>query len=152
PLDWTAGAMLVADRFQFERWVTLVPPGGSASYDDALTHLDTTDVGLYGQLHWRWSQQAGLTAGLRTYRTSQTGSNQYWKTDAQQVRTQNVYTAPDLSTSSKGLLPRLGVDWQPDRDQFLYASVAMGQKFGGFNRAAQSQRSAQYATSPEKVT
>ncbi len=151
-LDWTGGAMVVADRFEFERWVTLVPPAAAASYDDALTHLDTTDAGLYGQLHWRWTDRLGLTAGLRAYRTAQTGMNQYWKTDAQQARTRSVYTAPDLSTSSKGLLPRLGVDWQPDPDQFLYASVAMGQKFGGFNRAAQSERSAEFATSPEKVT
>ena len=151
-LEWTGGAMVVADRFRFERWVTLVPPGAAASYDDALTHLDTTDVGLYGQLHWRWTEHFGVTAGLRAYRTAQTGSNRYWKTDSQQVRTHSVYAAPDLSTSSKGLLPRLGIDWRPDRDHFLYASVAMGQKFGGFNRAAQSERSAKFATSPEKVT
>jgi iron complex outermembrane receptor protein len=151
-VDWTGGAMVVADRFQFERWVTRVPPGGTASYDDALTHLDTTDVGLYGQARYRWTDEVGVTAGLRAYRAAQTGTNQYWKTDEDRLRTTTVYTAPDLSTSSKGLLPRLGVDWQRDRDLFLYASVAMGEKFGGFNRAAQSQRSAEFATSPEKVT
>jgi iron complex outermembrane receptor protein len=62
-----------------------------------------------------------------------------------------VYTATGLSTSSKGLLPRLGVDWQPSRDEFLYASFAKGQKFGGYNRATASERASTYAAHPEKV-
>ncbi|GAA0750964.1 TonB-dependent receptor [Ideonella azotifigens] len=152
-LDWTAGAMLVSDDFHFERFVSMTPPGAPASSNsDAITHLETTDFGLYGQLHYRWTERLGMTAGLRAYRTGQTGANQYWLADEQGEHTQNVYQAPHLSTASKGLLPRLGLDWQQDRDLFLYASFAMGQKFGGFNRAAQSQRSAEFATDPEKVT
>ena len=152
-LDWTAGVMLVADRFDFERLVDQIPPPPKARIDtDGVTHLETTDIGLYGQGHYKWTDRLGLTAGLRAYRTAQTGANQFWLVDAQHERTQQVYTAPDLSTSSKGLLPRLGVDWQQDRDLFLYASYAKGQKFGGFNRATASIAASSYAAHPEKVS
>jgi iron complex outermembrane receptor protein len=151
-VDWTAGAMLVYDRFDFERIVDQLPPPPKPRTDtDGVTHLETTDVGLYGQAHVRWTDEIGLTAGLRAYRTAQTGANQFWTVDAQHVRTDNVYTAPGLSTSASGLLPRLGLDWQASRDEFVYASFAMGQKFGGFNRATASERASTYAAHPEKV-
>jgi len=152
-LEWTAGLMLVSDRFDFERIVDQIPPAPKPRVDtDGVTHLQTTDLGLYGQAHYKWTDDIGLTAGLRAYRTSQTGANQFWKLDAQQVRVANVYTASDLSTSSKGLLPRVGIDWQASRDEFLYASFAMGQKFGGFNRANASEIASTYAAHPEKVS
>ena len=152
-LDWTAGAMLVSDRFDFERIVDQIPPPPKARADtDGVTHLETTDVGLYGQGHYRWSDRLGLTAGLRAYRTAQTGTNRFWLVDAQHERTQEVYTAPGLSTSSKGLLPRLGIDWQASRDEFVYASFAKGEKFGGFNRATASIAASTYAAHPEKVS
>jgi iron complex outermembrane receptor protein len=151
--DWSAGVMLVSDRFDFERIVDQIPPAPRPRVDtDGVTHLETTDVGVYGQGHYRWSDQVGLTAGLRAYRTAQTGSNRFWLVDADHVRTQGVYDAPGLSTSSKGLLPRLGIDWQPTRDEFLYASLAKGEKFGGFNRATASLAASTYAAHPEKVT
>jgi iron complex outermembrane receptor protein len=152
-MDWTAGAMLVSDRFDFERIVDQLPPPPRARTDtDGVTHLETTDIGVYGQGHYRWSDQVGLTAGLRAYRTAQTGTNQFWLVDADHQRTQQVYTAPGLSTASKGLLPRLGIDWQPSRDEFLYASFAKGEKFGGFNRATASVAASTYAAHPEKVS
>ena len=152
-LDWTAGAMLVSDRFDFERIVDQIPPPPKARLDtDGVTHLQTTDVGLYGQARWRWTDAIGLTGGLRAYRTAQTGANTFWLADAQHDRTQQVYAAPDLSTSSKGLLPRLGIDWQASPDEYLYASFAKGQKFGGFNRATASERASTYAAHPEKVS
>lgn len=152
-LDWTAGAMLVSDRFDFERIVDQIPPPPRPRTDtDGLTHLSTTDVGLYGQTHYQWTDEIGLTAGLRAYRTAQSGTSRFWTLDAQQQRTQEVYNATGLSTSSRGLLPRLGVDWQQSPDLFLYASFAMGQKFGGFNRATASEIASTYATHPEKVS
>jgi iron complex outermembrane receptor protein len=152
-VDWTAGAMLVSDRFDFERIVDQIPPPPKTRLDtDGVTHLATTDVGVYGQAHWRWTDTVGLTGGLRAYRTAQTGANDFWFVDANHDRTQQVYSAPGLSTSSKGLLPRLGIDWQQDRDLFWYASFAKGQKFGGFNRATASLAASTYAAHPEKVT
>ena len=152
-LAWTAGLMLVSDSFDFDRIVDQIPPPPKSRIDtEGQTHLATTDVGVYGQAHYQWTDEIGLTAGLRAYRTTQTGDNRFWRLDAQQQRTQEVYTATGLSTSSQGLLPRLGVDWQRNPDHFLYASFAMGQKFGGFNRATASERASTYAARPEKVS
>lgn len=152
-LAWTTGLMLVSDRFDFDRIVDQIPPPPRTRTDtEGQTHLETTDVGAYGQANYRWTDEIGLTAGLRAYRTRQTGSNRFWRLDAQQQRTQEVYNATGLSTSSQGLLPRLGLDWQRNDDHFLYASFAMGQKFGGFNRATASERASTYAARPEKVS
>lgn len=152
-LAWTAGLMLVSDRFDFDRIVDQIPlPPRSRIDTEGQTHLESTDVGVYGQGHYQWTKEIGLTAGLRAYRTTQTGNNRFWTLDAQQQRTQEVYNATDLSTSSQGLLPRLGVDWQRNEDHFLYASFAMGQKFGGFNRATASERASTYAARPERVS
>jgi iron complex outermembrane receptor protein len=49
-------------------------------------------------------------------------------------------------------VPRVGLDRQINPDLFAYATVAQGEKFGGFNRAAESSISAQTPTDPEKVT
>lgn len=150
---WTAGAMLVADRFDFDRFSVAFPLSASApSYSEALTHLSTVDVGLYGQGRLALSEATGVTAGLRVYRTRQQGENSNWLSNAAQQRLGNIYSAPDLQTQSTGWLPRLGVDHELNPDVFLYASVGKGEKFGGFNRAATSPISASFAARPEKVT
>ena len=151
-LSWTAGAMLVSDRFMFDRFVEPLPPGATApNRTEALTHLRTTDVGLYGQAHLSLTEQTALTAGLRAYTTRQTGSNALWTVDASFQHTAQVYSAPDLATRKSGLLPRIGIDHQATPDLFLYASIAEGAKFGGFNRAAASLLAAQFPSNPEKV-
>ncbi len=151
-LSWTAGAMLVNDRFDFDRFSAPFPPAAPApSRSEAQTHLETTDLGVYGQARYLLGERTGLTAGLRGYTTRQTGSNGYWQTDANQQRTKLVYLAPDLAVRKSGLLPRIGLDHQLNDDVFLYASVAQGAKFGGFNRAAASLTAAEFPSSPEKV-
>ena len=152
-LSWIVGAMLVRDTFEFDRLVTTTPLAAPAPvHNEAQTQLQTVDLGMYGQATYALENHTNLTAGLRAYRTRQVGENQFWITDAEQQRTANVYSAPDLSTTRTGWLPRLGIDHQWNTQTFVYASVARGAKFGGFNRAAQSELSAQVASNPEKVT
>jgi iron complex outermembrane receptor protein len=151
-LNWTSGLMLVRDRFNFDRLSAVTALGAPATaYSQAVTYLETIDTGLYGQARYLLAPDTGLTAGVRAYRTRQTGSNSFWRTDSAGRRTATVYLAPDLATSSSGVLPRLGIDHRFGADTFVYASVAQGEKFGGFNRAAESLTSAQVATNPEKV-
>jgi iron complex outermembrane receptor protein len=151
-LSWTSGVMLVRDRFNFDRLSAVTALAAPATaYSQAVTHLDTTDAGIYGQGRYLLAAGTNLTAGLRAYRTRQTGSNGFWRTDAAGRRTSVVYVASDLETSTTGVLPRIGLDRQFGADTFVYASVAEGAKFGGFNRAAESLLSAQAASKPEKV-
>jgi iron complex outermembrane receptor protein len=152
-LQWTAGVMLVADRFDFQRYADFLPVGSTTStHTEARTHLETTDVGLYGQSRLAMGNASGATAGLRAYSTRQSGSNAFWRTDSQRQRTQTVYVADALTTSRTGLLGKLGIDHRFGTDLFAYATVSQGAKFGGFNRAAESLASAQFATQPERVT
>ncbi len=152
-LRWTAGLMLVQDRFHFDRYTVsyaLAAPG--PSYNEAKTWMKTTDMGIYGQGRYSLSESTGLTLGMRGYHTKQDAENDFWVTDVNKNRTAVVYTAPNLETQKAGWLPRIGIDHQWNLDLYSYASIARGEKFGGFNRAAQSLISARYATSPEQVT
>jgi iron complex outermembrane receptor protein len=152
-LDLVAGVMLINDRFYFNRYTTSAPPAlASPVYSQATTRQKMDDVGLYAQAHLRLSDKLSATLGLRAYRTEQDASNAFWRTDANRVPTQQVYNAPSLHTSENGVLPRLGLDYTVSPTTFLYASMAQGEKFAGFNRAAESAPSAQVAAQPEKVT
>lgn len=152
-VDVVAGALLLRDRFDFNRHSTAFPvTASSPSYSKARTNQEMDDVGLYAQGHFRWTERLAATAGLRAYRTKQEASNAFWRTDAQFVPTQQVYDAPSLHTSESGLLPRIGLDFTFSPTTFAYASIAKGEKFAGFNRAAESALSAQMPAHPEKVT
>jgi iron complex outermembrane receptor protein len=152
-LDLVAGAMLVQDRFHFNRYVTSFPVAASApGYTQALTDQHTLDVGLYGQAHLRLSERFSATLGLRGYHTRQDAANAFWRTNDQFVPTQQVYNAPDLHTSESGVLPRVGLDFNATPMTMAYVSVARGEKFAGFNRAAESLISAGVAAHPERVT
>ena len=105
-LSWTAGLMLVRDRFDFDRFSTAFPLAAPApSTTEAETHLTTTDLAIYAQARHAFGDNTRVTAGVRAYRTRQSGSNQFWRTDANLQRTTPVYLAPDLSTSKTGWLP-----------------------------------------------
>jgi len=150
---WTLGAIAQQDEFDFRRYTVLFPLAAPApSYTEAWSKLKTTDLGAYGQLRVPLGERSALTAGLRAWRTSQDGSNEFWRTDASGNRLANVYEAPDLDTSDDGLVPRVVIEAQPQPDWLTYASLAQGAKFGGFNRAAESERSATFPTQPERVT
>jgi iron complex outermembrane receptor protein len=151
--DLVAGAMLLRDRFDFNRFTTAFPLAAPApAHTQAKTHQQIDDVGLYVQGHYRWTERLAGTAGLRAYRTQQDAANAFWRTDAQFNPTLQVYDAPSLHTSETGLLPRIGIDFTASPTTFAYASVAKGEKFAGFNRAAESALSAQAVARPEKVT
>ena len=95
-----AGALVLRDRFHFNRHSTAFPVTAlSPSHSTARTHQEMDDLGLYAQGHFRWTQRLAATAGLRAYRTKQDASNAFWRTDAQFVPTQQVYDAPSLHTS-----------------------------------------------------
>jgi iron complex outermembrane recepter protein len=151
--DLVTGALLLRDRFYFNRYTTSFPLAATTpSYSHAKTNQEMEDIGVYAQGHFRWTERLAATAGLRAYRTQQDAANTFWRTDAQFVPTQLVYDAPSLRTSESGLLPRIGLDYTLSPTTFTYASIAKGEKFAGFNRAAESALSAQVAAHPEKVT
>ena len=151
--DLVTGVLVVRDRFAFDRNTTSFPLAATAAtHTIAHTVQQTDDLGVYAQGRLRLSEHAGATLGLRAYRTRQAAANAFWQADANFVPTQQVYNVTGLHARASGVLPRLGVDYDGWHDVFLYASVARGEKFAGYNRAAESLLSAQVAPQPEKVT
>lgn len=151
-LQWQLGLMAQRDEFDFRRFTYLHPLAApTPQRSEAWSKLQTTDLGIYGHARWRWSEQSSLSMGLRGWSTRQEGSNEFWRTDAQDQRLSQVYSAMGLATRDEGLTPRLVYEWEPSSRHFLYASLAQGAKFGGFNRAAESERSARYPSRPERV-
>ncbi|HEY4081507.1 MAG TPA: TonB-dependent receptor [Burkholderiaceae bacterium] len=153
PLTWTTGLVAVHDDFTFTRYSsTLALTATKPSDTDAYTKLETTDLGAYGQLRYALDALDSVSFGLRAYHTKQTGSNQFWVSDADHDHVAPIYNAQGLSTQKSGVLPRLSLERQFDPDLFGYASVAQGAKFGGFNRAANSLFAAEFPAKPERVT
>ena len=151
-LSWTSGVMLVQDDFAFDRFSAVTPLAApSPIYAFVTTRMRTRDAGLYGQARLALSTTTGLSAGLRWYHTHQAGANISWRANAAGQLTQRVYAAEGLSTAASGVSPRLGIDHALDARTFIYANVAEGEKFGGFNRAAESLLSAEAAARPEHV-
>ncbi|RYG89198.1 MAG: TonB-dependent receptor [Alphaproteobacteria bacterium] len=151
-LDWTTGLMLVRDDFDFRRLTAVRPPAAlTPVYSDAQTRQETRDLGLYAQGRYKLDGKSGVTLGLRGYKTKQTGSNEFWRATSDGARVSNVYLAPGLETKSSGVLPRIAIDHQWSPATYLYASYARGEKFGGFNRAAESLLSARQPSDPERV-
>ncbi|NNG21993.1 TonB-dependent receptor [Massilia sp. ML15P13] len=151
-LDWTAGLMLVRDQFDFRRFTAVQPPGAPAPvYSDAQSAQRTRELGAYAQGRYKLGAAGGVTLGLRGYKTRQTGSNEFWRANSAGTRVANVYLAPGLEAESSGVLPRIALDHQWSQATYLYASYARGEKFGGFNRAAESQASAQQPSNPERA-
>lgn len=151
-LNWTSGVMLVRDDFGFDRFSAVTPLAAPATvYSFVTTRMRTSDVGLYGQARLALSPATGVSAGLRWYHTRQSGANISWRASASGQPTQLVYAAEGLSTAASGVSPRLGIDHALNARTFIYANVAEGEKFGGFNRAAESLLSARVAARPEHV-
>jgi iron complex outermembrane receptor protein len=152
-LRWTAGAIVAKDRFEFHRYTAAIPVAtNQPTNSEAQTFQETTNFGLYGQARYALDDLTGLVLGARGWHTRQTAANAFWKTDAERNRTSTVYNADGLSETRSGLLPRIALERQQAPGLFLYGSAAKGAKFGGFNRAAESQLSAETVTNPERVT
>jgi iron complex outermembrane receptor protein len=150
---WTFGALVQTDEFDFHRFSIVHPTSAPAPiHSEAWTRLRTTDAGAYGNVRIALDDRTSATVGLRAWRTAQEGSNEFWRTDAQGMRTAPVYDARGLATHASGLTPRLSMESRRSESHFIYGSISQGAKFGGFNRAAESERSARVATRPERVT
>jgi iron complex outermembrane receptor protein len=152
-LTFTLGALWIRNHYNFHRFNTSrTVSTGAVSRTESVTDLTITDRGLYGQGRYALTDRLGVTFGGRLYRTSQEGSNDYYRLNASSARTATVYELDDLYTRSTGFTPKVGIDYKFSPDLFGYATFAKGEKFGGFNRAAASLLSASVATKPEEVT
>ncbi len=112
---------LVGGLFYFHEDGTLEDGGpyrASATYDRL-----TTAKAVFAQGTYHLPAGVGLTAGFR-YTSEDADFTQFYRTLAS--------TAQRATATFTATTPKIGIDWQANRDLFLYASYTEGFKSGGF--------------------
>ncbi len=102
-------------------------PGGILYFQDPFQVLDR-QVALYGQGDLKLTDAWKLTLGLRVADTKTTGTEYYAGT----------FVGPtpvslEASTTEHPVTPKIGISFQPDRNNLFYASAAKGYRIGGVN-------------------
>jgi iron complex outermembrane receptor protein len=104
-------------------------PGGYIYIQSPFKAIDA-QYALFGQADMEVLRGLRLTAGLRVARVDFQGEAYEASAPA------NVPPITSSASSSQNpVTPRVGVSYQPDRDNLFYASVAKGYRIGGINVA-----------------
>lgn len=113
--DWVFGIYYLAKRESLDRQHTFDPLFSS--------DYDTDNTAIYGQLHSALSERLTLTTGLRL---------EQWEADYK-----DSTALPPNSPNESLYGGKLGLDYQLNDSQLLYASVSRGYKAGGINNDGQ---------------
>ena len=140
--EWVVGAYYLNDK-TFEIFSITDENGNFGPFPNRLgqqtvfifnrqTNVDTESIGVFGQGTYRFSDQFSVTGGIRY--TSDT--KDFRLTELGWLGTLGFN--PDLNTTETfdKVTWRVGLEYKPDPDHLIYASVATGFRSGGFNRFA----------------
>ena len=94
-------------------------------------HVDSTSYATFGQLHWNWTEQTMLTAGLRYSYDEKKGQDNTFVQFVGDPDNPTVYRQEDDDWDK--FTWRLGIDHFLSDEHFLYAFAATGYRSGGFN-------------------
>lgn len=134
-LQWLVGLNHYRDR-RDKALSTLIGPGDLDDYSWAPRQSAwSRDSALFGQAGASLGGGLRLTGGLRYERAEREKRQQAGSLNLGPLGTL-AYQAEQLQDTHTALLPRVSLDWKPDADWLLYASVAKGWIPGGFNLAA----------------
>lgn len=122
--------------------VTMIPGPIFNQYGVSAGQVDTRSMAFYSDASWQFIDHWSLSAGFRAGRETKTVEvlNQNF--------TDDTFTGPNGQISAdfnnekswNDISPRLSIDYKPNDDLLIYASIAKGFKSGGFNiRANQAQ-------------
>lgn len=87
-----------------------------------------TELAAFGQVALRFAQQYTASAGLRVAQYKHDGNF-----EAGGPSNAGVPTAFAAASQDTALAPRFGLEYRPDGEQLLYASIAEGYRPGGLN-------------------
>jgi iron complex outermembrane recepter protein len=108
-------------------------PGGY-TYEQPLFQATDIQYALFGQADYEFLPGFKLTAGVRVAAIEFEGKS-YFEYPVQ-------VAGPPISTNTSStehpVTPRVGVSYQPSRDNLFYASAAKGYRIGGINTALPS--------------
>lgn len=120
---WVAGLYYYEDD---RGLLTEAPTTADGLWHRERVTLDTTSWALFGQYEWDLSQTLTLIAGARY-----TDEERDFSQDSGPSFYDIINTTGDLSEDA--VTGRLGLDWRPQDDTLLYASLSTGFKSGGFS-------------------
>jgi iron complex outermembrane receptor protein len=145
-LNFTLGANIYDEKFDFNRlqWLNL-------AYTNLESHVTYKSYAIYGQGHYRVIGGLGVTLGGRFNWEKQTFEAESYKSNVDRQRLATNYIVGGLKQKVNNFTPKVGIDYQAGRDVLAYASYTVGNKSGGFNRAAGTLAVASLPVSPEKV-
>lgn len=87
-------------------------------------------VALFGNVDWRFADRWTLTAGLRV---SETKIDYKVGEDGPEGPIADVLKVTTGVQKDHPVTPKVGVNWQPDEHNMVYASIAKGYRIGGVN-------------------
>jgi iron complex outermembrane receptor protein len=145
-LNFTLGASIYDEKFDFNRlqWLNF-------AYTNLESHPTYRTYAIYGQGHYRVIGGLGITLGGRYNWEKQTFEAESYKSNVNRDRLATNYIVDGLKQKERGFTPKVGIDFQATRDLLAYASYTVGNKSGGFNRAAGTLQVASIPVAPEKV-
>ncbi len=163
-LRWLAGAIYFKEEAYLPSVIRRTPPGPGDPPPNAIPgepgantftvlpttilHQDDESTSAYGQLDYDLTEKLTLTAGLRFSREEKTGKNRTFvglgilhpfgkfltEDLAETVILNDVGISP-LEAKSDEWGGKLGLTYNLDEDEMVYASISRGYKAGGFSAA-----------------
>jgi len=135
---WTAGLFYtrmdenttqqIIDSTFTEEALGIPSPPGNVLYTQPEYRLVDRQLALFGELGFRLAEKWKLTVGARA------SKNDYTGTVSQSGLLLGGLTIASVSSASeKPVTPRFVLNYQADRNNLLYASVAKGYRVGGVN-------------------
>jgi iron complex outermembrane receptor protein len=164
-IDWIAGLFYKNDEInKFDKFVAENPSGvlatlsGQSNWDN---RGDNTNIGVFGQVGYRFSDALRLSVGARYTSDKKEGhmdgiivttGDRFNPGDTTPTTPlQENYSAPYGATFKK-TTPQATLEWTPNEDLFLYGTISTGFKGGYFQDTASNAIGAAIPTRPEEVT
>ncbi|PWB82412.1 MAG: hypothetical protein C3F11_12040 [Methylocystaceae bacterium] len=151
PLTVTSGATFFTENFRFGR-VSGTTSGNTVKYSEVRSNIADQSISLYAQANYKFTEEFGVTLGVRGSREWQTYGNAGYTDNALGVPTAVVYTLQGQKNAWNGVTPKISFDYQWTPDLLTYVSFTQGQRTGGYNRSASTAAIAALPTKPEKVS
>ncbi len=136
----------------------LVPPSliraAASSLDQTgKTTVDSTSGAAFGQGTYFLTSTISATVGMRYTLETKTLDQEYTRTSLNPATLGGSFPGYPLSfglsKDFNAFTPKFGLNWQITPDDLLYVSATKGYKSGGFNYAAASAATSEFA--PEKI-
>ncbi len=165
PLDWIAGVYYKRDNIdKLDRFVGEGNSGALPTLSGESHWLnlgENTNIGVFGQLGWRFSEQLKLNVGVRWTSDKKEGNvtgtavrtgDRFNPADPVPLTPLSENYQTDYGETWTKTTPQATLEFTPNEDLFIYGTISTGFKGGYFQDTANSAFAASFPTRPEEVT